>query len=88
MASRRASRRAMVYIWEYDWLQSCAAWNMVERLVVLSEDGRITVENLPPNIRSFISDKRSPRPQLTEEGIDLNAAVEEFEFADRWALRE
>ena len=35
---------------------------------------------MPPNIRSFISDKKIPRPTLTEEGIDLNQAVEEFEY--------
>ena len=77
----RISDEAMVYLWEYDWPGNVRELeNLVERLVVLSEDGRVTVENLPPNIRSFISDKKIPRPQLTEEGIDLNAAVEEFEY--------
>jgi transcriptional regulator with PAS, ATPase and Fis domain len=77
----RISDEAMVYLWEYDWPGNVRELeNLVERLVVLSEDGRITVENLPPNVRSFISDKKIPRPQLTEEGIDLNAAVEEFEY--------
>ena len=77
----RISDEAMVYMWEYDFPGNVRELeNLVERLVVLSEDGRITVENLPPNIRSFISDKKIPRPQLTEEGIDLNAAVEEFEY--------
>src|SRR5436190_24156846 len=72
---------AMGYLLEYDWPGNVRELeNLVERLVVLSEDGRVTVENLPPNIRSFISDKKIPRPQLTEEGIDLNAAVEEFEY--------
>jgi len=47
---------------------------------VLSEDGFIRVDSLPPNIRSFISEKKIPRPTLTEEGIDLNRAVEEFEY--------
>jgi len=80
-ASARISDEAMVYLWEYDWPGNVRELeNLVERLVVLSEDGRVTVENLPPNIRSFISDKKIPRPQLTEEGIDLNAAVEEFEY--------
>ena len=54
--------------------------NLIERMVVLSEDGFIRVDNLPPNIRSFISEKKIPRPTLTEEGIDLNRAVEEFEY--------
>jgi len=77
----RISDEAMVYLWEYDWPGNVRELeNLVERMVVLSEDGKVGVENLPPNIRSFISDKKIPRPQLTEEGIDLNAAVEEFEY--------
>ncbi len=74
------SDEAMVYLWEYDWPGNVRELeNLVERLVILSEDGKIGVENLPPNIRSFISDKKIPRPQLTDEGIDLNRAVEEVE---------
>ena len=53
--------------------------NLLERLVILSEDGVIGVEHLPPSIRSFISEKKIPRPTLGEEGLDLNTAVEEFE---------
>jgi len=72
---------AMVHLWEYDWPGNVRELeNLVERLVILSEDGMIRVENLPPNIRSFISEKKIPRPTLTDEGIDLNQAVEEFEY--------
>jgi len=71
----------MVHLWEYDWPGNVRELeNLVERMVVLSEDGIIRVDNLPPNIRSFISEKKIPRPTLTEEGIDLNRAVEEFEY--------
>ncbi len=48
-------------------------------MVILSEDALIRVEHLPSNIRSFISEKRIPKPSLTENGLDLNSAVEEFE---------
>ena len=41
--------------------------------------GRIAIEHLPPSIRSFISEKKIPRPVLGDEGLDLNTAVEEFE---------
>ena len=71
----------MVYLWEYDWPGNVRELeNMVERLVILSEDGAIHVDNLPPNIRAFISDKKIPRPVLTDDGVDLNQAVEDFEF--------
>jgi len=77
----RISDEATVHLWEYDWPGNVRELeNLIERLVVLSDDGAIRVENLPPNIRSFISDKKIPRPTLTEEGIDLNQAVEEFEY--------
>ena len=80
-ASVRINDDAMVHLWEYDWPGNVRELeNLVERLVILSDDGHIRVENLPPNIRSFISDKKIPRPTLTNEGIDLNQAVEEFEY--------
>jgi transcriptional regulator with PAS, ATPase and Fis domain len=71
---------AMVHLWEYDWPGNVRELeNLLERLVILSEDGAIRVENLPTNIRSFISEKRIPKPTFTESGLDLNSAVEEFE---------
>src|SRR5262245_8986579 len=71
---------AVVHLWEYDWPGNVRELeNLLERLVILSEDGRIDVEHLPPGIRSFISEKKIPRPTLGEEGLDLNTAVEEFE---------
>jgi transcriptional regulator with PAS, ATPase and Fis domain len=74
------TEEAMVHLWEYDWPGNVRELeNLLERLVILSEDGRIALENLPPNIRSFISEKKIPRPTLGEEGLDLNGAVEEFE---------
>jgi transcriptional regulator with PAS, ATPase and Fis domain len=80
-AQTRVSDEAMVHLWEYDWPGNVRELeNLIERMVVLSDDGMIRVESLPPNIRSFISDKKIPRPTLTEEGIDLNQAVEEFEY--------
>ncbi len=77
----RISNEAMVHLWEYDWPGNVRELeNLIERLVILSDDGVIRAENLPPNIRTFISDKKIPRPTLGEEGIDLNRAVEEFEY--------
>jgi transcriptional regulator with PAS, ATPase and Fis domain len=77
----RIADDAMVHLWEYDWPGNVRELeNLVERLVVLNEDGIVQVDHLPANIRSFISEKKIPRPSLTEEGIDLNKAVEEFEY--------
>lgn len=77
----RVADDAMVHLWEYDWPGNVRELeNLIERLVILSEDAEIRVESLPPNIRSFISDKKIPRPTVTDEGIDLNQAVEEFEY--------
>jgi transcriptional regulator with PAS, ATPase and Fis domain len=77
----RITEEAMVHLWEYDWPGNVRELeNLVERMVILSEDSTIKVDNLPTNIRSFISDKKIPRPTLTDEGIDLNQAVEEFEY--------
>jgi transcriptional regulator with PAS, ATPase and Fis domain len=74
------AEEAMVHLWEYDWPGNVRELeNLLERLVILSEDGRIDVDHLPPSIRSFISEKKIPRPTLGEEGLDLNSAVEEFE---------
>jgi len=74
------AEEAMVHLWEYDWPGNVRELeNLLERLVILSEDGRIDVDHLPPSVRSFISEKKIPRPTLGEEGLDLNSAVEEFE---------
>ena len=71
---------SMVHLWEYDWPGNVRELeNLLERLVILSEDGFIRVESLPSNIRSFISEKRIPKPTLGDSGLDLNSAVEEFE---------
>jgi transcriptional regulator with PAS, ATPase and Fis domain len=76
----RLSEEAMVHLWEHDWPGNVRELeNLLERLVILSEDGMIEVEHLPPNIKSLISEKKIPRPALGEHGLDLNTAVEEFE---------
>jgi len=74
------TEESMVHLWEYDWPGNVRELeNLLERMVILSEDSVIRVENLPGNIRSFISEKRIPKPTLSENGLDLNGAVEEFE---------
>ncbi|MDG2305315.1 MAG: sigma-54 dependent transcriptional regulator [Candidatus Binatia bacterium] len=74
------TEEAMVHLWEYDWPGNVRELeNLLERLVILSEDSVIRVENLPANVRSFISEKKIPKPVMSEEGLNLANAVEEFE---------
>ncbi len=74
------SEEAMVLLWEYDWPGNVRELeNTIERLVVLSDAPVVRPDHLPSNIRSFLSEKKIPRPKLSEEGMDLNTAVEEFE---------
>ena len=79
-AGIRITDEAMVHLWEYDWPGNVRELeNLLERLVILSEDEEISVQHLPPQIRSLISEKKIPKPTLGDHGIDFNTAVEEFE---------
>jgi transcriptional regulator with PAS, ATPase and Fis domain len=74
------SEEAMVLLWEYDWPGNIRELeNVIERTVILSDAPVIRPDALPANIRSFLSEKKIPTPSLGDEGMDLNAAVEEFE---------
>jgi transcriptional regulator with PAS, ATPase and Fis domain len=76
----RITEEAMVQLWEYDWPGNVRELeNLLERLIILAEGDVVDVENLPPNIRSFFSGKRVPTPNVGEEGLDFNRAVEMFE---------
>jgi DNA-binding NtrC family response regulator len=74
------SEEAMVLLWEYDWPGNIRELeNVLERIVILSDSPVIRPDSLPAQIRSFLSEKKIPAPTLGDEGMDLNAAVEEFE---------
>ncbi len=74
------TEEALVHLWEYDWPGNVRELeNLLERLVILSEDAVIRVENLPANVRSFISENKIPKPVMSDEGLDLTNAVEQFE---------
>ena len=55
--------------------------NLIERLVVLSEQGTIRVRDLPRRMRENAAGRAVEPPvvEITEEGICLNTAVSEFE---------
>ncbi len=74
------SEEAMVLLWEYDWPGNIRELeNVIERTVILSDATIIKPDALPPNIRSFLSEKKIPSPAFGENGIDLAAVLNEFE---------
>ena len=46
----------------------------------MSQDSVIDLEDLPSNIRSFVSDKKTPQPTLSGGRIDLREATEQLQF--------
>ena len=74
------SDEAMVYLWEYDWPGNVRELeNLVERMVILSETGRLVPEDLPPHVRSFISEKKLPHPDFNDGEVNLREVLEQFE---------
>ncbi|MSQ48167.1 MAG: sigma-54-dependent Fis family transcriptional regulator [Deltaproteobacteria bacterium] len=75
------SNEAMVYLWEYDWPGNVReVENLIERMVVLSDTGRIGPEDIPPHVRSFISEKKLPHTSFNTDGeVNLREVLEQFE---------
>lgn len=74
------SDEAMIYLWEYDWPGNVReVENLVERMVVLSDTGRIGPEDIPSHVRSFISEKKLPHPPLNDGEVNLREVLEQFE---------
>ena len=79
--SMSLTKDAMVYLWEYDWPGNVRELeNLIERLVILSDKKTIDLKDLPSNIRSFVSDKKSPQPTLGSGQIDLREATEQLQY--------
>jgi DNA-binding NtrC family response regulator len=53
--------------------------NLVERLVVLSRDGRIDVPDLPRALQEASPPATAPQPPLPEEGLSFPDEVDRFE---------
>jgi transcriptional regulator with GAF, ATPase, and Fis domain len=74
-------REAMIYLWEYDWPGNVRELeNLIERLVILSDDNITQLKDLPANIRCFVSDKKSPQPSLGGGQVDLREATEQLQY--------
>lgn len=75
------SHEAMIYLWEYDWPGNIREMeNLIERLVILSDDRVTDLKDLPINVRSFVSDKKTPQPTLSSGRIDLREATEQLQL--------
>ncbi|MBI2535304.1 MAG: sigma-54-dependent Fis family transcriptional regulator [Deltaproteobacteria bacterium] len=78
--SATIASEANIYLWEYDWPGNVRELeNTIERMVILNENGRIDLEALPSNIRTFVSDKKVPQPTFNKE-LDFRAALKQFEY--------
>jgi transcriptional regulator with PAS, ATPase and Fis domain len=74
------AEETLVYLWEYDWPGNVRELeNLLERLVVLNETNALTPDDLPPYLRSFISEKKMPHPQINNGDVDLRQVLEQFE---------
>jgi two-component system, NtrC family, response regulator AtoC len=75
------TREAMIYLWEYDWPGNIRELeNLIERLVLLSDNGITDLKDLPPNVLSYVSDKKCPHPTLGNGQIDLRDATEQLQY--------
>jgi DNA-binding NtrC family response regulator len=71
---------AMVHLREYDWPGNVRELeNLLERLVILADEPIIRASHLPPALRALVPERRMMRITLGETGLDLDAAVQEFE---------
>jgi DNA-binding NtrC family response regulator len=74
------SDEAMVHLREYDWPGNVRELeNLVERLVILTEEPVIGLAQLPPAICTLSGPCTVGRVALDDGGLDLPAAVAEFE---------
>jgi transcriptional regulator with PAS, ATPase and Fis domain len=74
------AEETLIYLWEYDWPGNVRELeNLLERLVVLNETNTLVPDDLPPYIRSFISEKKLPHPQVSGGDVDLRHVLEQFE---------
>ncbi len=53
--------------------------NIIERLVVIKGEGEITRDDLPENLKTAVKMKPYREIEITDDGISLNSAVNDFE---------
>jgi DNA-binding NtrC family response regulator len=76
---------AMVHLWEFAWPGNVRQLeNVLERMVILTDGDEIDSDSVPGPMRNFISRQAIPEPQMAEDGVDLNRAVDDFESGLIW----
>jgi sigma-54 dependent transcriptional regulator, flagellar regulatory protein len=74
------SNQALNLLMDYSWPGNVRELkNMIERIVALNETGLITFEELPQRLKELNKENVFPIYNISEEGICLNTAVNEFE---------
>ncbi|MGD9300543.1 MAG: sigma-54 dependent transcriptional regulator [Desulfobacterales bacterium] len=76
------AKDAMAMMMAYPWPGNVRELkNMVERMVVLKGEGKITVADLPVELKKVHQYEPASTIEISDEGICLNSAVTEFEKA-------
>jgi len=72
---------ALQQLMEYDWPGNVRELeNIIERMVILSNNEVITVEDLPERVQSALDADHYPRHfEIPQEGVFLESAINEFE---------
>jgi sigma-54 specific flagellar transcriptional regulator A len=79
---KEVTEEALAMMMSYSWPGNVRELkNMVERLVVLKGAGKISMRDLPPELKSTQKYEPSTTIEISDEGICLNSAVTEFEKA-------
>lgn len=74
------SDRAMEMLINYTWPGNVRELkNLIERLAVLNEGGKILPEDLPNKIKAVANEEILPDIDVPEEGLSFNTAVTEYE---------
>jgi Nif-specific regulatory protein len=74
--TNEALNRFMEYYWPGNVRE---LENIIERIVILTNNDRITVQDLPEKIQTLSGDEHAPPFEIPEEGISLDNALNEFE---------
>ena len=74
--NNEALNRFLEYLWPGNVRE---LENIIERIVILTNNDSITVQDLPEKIQTLSRDEQAPLFEIPEEGISLDNALNEFE---------